>query len=269
MASAFRMKAFFTALLILAMASALAAPDTGLLGHRFFRVAFTLNEKPLLTASIFEGSDGHFIVKGAPLAQLIARAYGVQPYQVVDAPEWVYQTHLYDIDAEPPPAELVVSDDTRMLQTLLGERFALQMRRETRGVTLLVLERDFPRQQLASQIDCNEEARRAVVQARIVRRDGLIAGPELALRAMSCISVQALVTMLARVIGEPIHDLTAAAGAYLAAPVRVRPDSGHDLLSVYAESLALSGLMLERRTVDMEVLVVTAIEHPTLDPLDK
>jgi hypothetical protein len=82
--------------------------------------------------TIFEDTADNLIVQGAPLVDVIARAYGVKPYQVVGAPDWVYEAHLYDIEAVPPPAALIKADDAKMLRSLLADRFGLRMYRGTK-----------------------------------------------------------------------------------------------------------------------------------------
>lgn len=263
------LKATVVALLVCVTAIAIAAPDMGALGGRYFRVTITPNAKPLLAEAMFDDTDGRFIVKGASLANLIARAYDVQAYQVVGAPEWVYRAHLYDIEAEPPPAEFVASDPTQMLQALLSDRFGLQMRRETREVTMLVLDKDAARQrELARDIDCTEDRRRAAQP--VLRASAPDAYTRLQLMLFArCLAPQYLVSGLARQIGEPIHATTGTGLLFIANGLRVLPEPGEDSLAIAADALAPSGLLLTRRSVELDVLVVTAIEHPELDAIDR
>ena len=249
--------------------SVVHAQDFGDLGSRFARTTITQNEKPLLIGAIFEDSDGNLVVKGAPLAELIARAYGLKADRVVDAPEWVYASHQYDIEAVPPPPELVESDEAVMLQSLLAQRFKLRARRETREVTMLVLDVESAKQQeLARQRATFEEETGGAFTVPA-------AGPGVDPAAATAIfrmgvpvltRTQTIVNSLARSRGEPVHDLTGAEALYL--PVTGIRWNGQ----LYAEPASeagvlyeLSGLILEERSVPLDVLVITGIEHPVLD----
>ena len=50
--------------------------------------------------------------------------------------------------------------------------------------------------------------------------------------------------------------------------VRLLPDPGDDSLALATASLAESGLVLERRAIEIDVLVVTAVKHPQLGAID-
>lgn len=257
------MQGFKALLLSLILIAAAGAQEPPVLGERFFRTAITLNDKPLLAASIFEDTRGNLIVKGAPLAAVIARAYGVPEHLVVDGPEWAYASHLYDIEAEPPPTELLASDEAQMLQALLADSFMLQLRRETRELTRLVLTVDAERQQqLARDVDCVEAERRRQVAMR---------SREQALRQANrpyCMVARTLADGLARLFGEPVVDLTGQSTIYLAASVQLRPMPGYDLATARA-MLESAGLILQRRSVPLEALVITSIERPVLNPIDR
>ncbi len=253
MTSAARAMACLFALL----ASVASAQVPGDLGSRFARATITENAKPLLMGTIFEDSADNLIVMGAPLASVIARAYGVEPYQVIDAPEWVYQAHRYDIDAVPPPAELVQADEAAMLQALLADRFGLQARRGMREVTMLVLDVAHEKQrELAQQAPRYASIREA--ERAGVRPDASIG-----------VGTQSVLSGLARMAREPILDVTESGGVvYIASGRRVLGIPPEPFART-VELLAQSGVIVERRSVSLEVLVVTKIEHPVLDAIDR
>jgi uncharacterized protein (TIGR03435 family) len=70
------------------------------------------------------------------LQALLTRAYGVKPYQL-SGPSWI-TTEFYDIVATAPagtPADQMMV----MLQSLLADRFKLQVHRETESTTVMAL----------------------------------------------------------------------------------------------------------------------------------
>jgi uncharacterized protein (TIGR03435 family) len=73
---------------------------------------------------------GGLTTENATVRQLIQNAYGVQDFQISGGPGWI-QTDGYSIDAK-AASEVPQAQIYRMLQSLLAERFQLQVRRETR-----------------------------------------------------------------------------------------------------------------------------------------
>lgn len=268
---------FFSSLLcIVALVThAALAQVPGDLGNRFARATITENERPLLMGTIFKDTADNLIVMGAPLVDVIARAYGVQSYQVVGAPEWVYQAHLYDIEAVPPPAALIKTDETQMLRSLLADRFGLRMYRGTQEVTMLVLDAD-----LAQQRALAMSAIPGQILLNVLRRPPvvLVGGPRAVYGSLRLPVVNAamisnvpvatnlIIGSLARGAREPIFDLTGLSGVYLINALQVRAIPQN--MALMTEALERSGLALERRTVRMNVVAVTAMERPRLDLID-
>jgi uncharacterized protein (TIGR03435 family) len=87
--------------------------------------------------SISARPGGRLTTTNAPLGHLIQRAYGVQPYQVVAGPAWI-NSDGYNIDAK-PETDTDQKQMWLMLQTLLTERFQLQLHRETRELPVFAL----------------------------------------------------------------------------------------------------------------------------------
>lgn len=77
-------------------------------------------------------------MQGLPLVDIISKAYGLQNFQIVDAPEWVRTARLYDINATLPPT-FVESSETAMLQAMLADRFQLKAHTTEREITTLAL----------------------------------------------------------------------------------------------------------------------------------
>src|SRR5688572_15733899 len=81
---------FMLAILFGTPVSALQAQNTDFGGNRFFRTTITMHDKPLMAEVIFNDTEGNTIVQGAPLINVITRAYGLRTFQIVDGPDWIY-----------------------------------------------------------------------------------------------------------------------------------------------------------------------------------
>ena len=97
----------------------------------------------------------------APVRQVIVRAYGVQPYQVVGGPSWL--TDRFDITGKAPddstPAQMNL-----MFQSLLADRFKLRVHREARQSDVYRLVRARPDGRLGdalkpAAVDCSAMGR--------------------------------------------------------------------------------------------------------------
>ena len=73
---------------------------------------------------------GRLTMTNMPVRQLIVRAYGVQPYQVLGGPSWI-TSDRFDITAK-APGDASPQEMNAMLETLLADRFKLKVRKETR-----------------------------------------------------------------------------------------------------------------------------------------
>jgi uncharacterized protein (TIGR03435 family) len=82
---------------------------------------------------------GRVTATNAPLREIIRMAFGLQNFQIVDAPDWI-GSERFDITAKaegdiPPGQPGVIGPAQLMMQSLLAERFALKARRETREMS--------------------------------------------------------------------------------------------------------------------------------------
>jgi uncharacterized protein (TIGR03435 family) len=87
---------------------------------------------------------GRFTAVNVPVSMLVRTAYRIRDFQMIGAPDWL-STERYDVIAKadsdfaaPSPGE-TISRLELMLQSLLGERFKLIVRRETRELPIFVL----------------------------------------------------------------------------------------------------------------------------------
>ena len=97
-----------------------------------------LDREQALRRRIRRHPAGHVEASWVTLRQLIVEAYGVRPYQIVDAPEWVLTDH-FDVEAR-APLGADPADTDAMLRLLLEDRFGLVVRNEMRRLTTYALE---------------------------------------------------------------------------------------------------------------------------------
>ena len=97
-----------------------------------------LNREQALRRRIRRHPAGHVEASWVTLRQLMVEAYGVRPYQIVDAPEWVLTDH-FEVEAR-APLGADPADTDAMLRLLLEDRFGLVVRNEMRRLTTYALE---------------------------------------------------------------------------------------------------------------------------------
>lgn len=96
-------------------------------------------------------AGGRLVVHALPLKTIVAAAYDAGYWQLSGGEEWM-EKDVYDVEAKPSPQSGTYSlrhtrfgiGDERvrlMLQTLLAERFQLQVQRETKTGAVFLLER--------------------------------------------------------------------------------------------------------------------------------
>ena len=102
---------------------------------------------------------GRVRVVNQPVTTMVSMAYGVQSYQIIDAPPWA-NSDGYDIVAKAPEGvALNINTFRPMMQALLRERFQLRLRRETRALPIYNLvfatrDRTLGAKLTRSAIDC-------------------------------------------------------------------------------------------------------------------
>ena len=247
----------------------------------------------------FAGGRYHAI--NIPLRLLIMHSYGLQPQQLVDAPDWI-SSERFDVVAkadgelDPPVSRDTPSRLHLMIRSLLAERFKLRAHREPRQIDIYALVRARPDGRLGpelkpSAVDC--EALRAARRgggpppeptkpgerpqcgARVGAGE-LIAGGQPLLE---------LVSLLSGTVGRSVIDRTGLNGTYdiylkwTPDFVRQRPPgstpgetiringvefdpSGPSIFTALQEQL---GLKLESERGIVEALVIDHIERPVPD----
>ena len=215
------------------------------------------------------------------LAGLIRNNFNVQPYQLVNAPDWI-ETARFDIEAkadreysareDAPAPELLA-----MLRNLLADRFKLVVHRELRDMpayTLVKVKADgtLGPQMRRSEIDCEAEAARAfaakrggappgqkpIVRCRISTNAGRIVG--------TGTSITELMRRLSAPLGRAVVDRTGLSGSFDLelqwSPDQTADTAGPSLFTAIQEQL---GLKLESQRAPIEVLVIDRVERLTPD----
>jgi len=104
-----------------------------------FEVAsIRVNTSGSIDSSINPNPGGRYSARNVTVFQLVRLTFGVQDFQIADAPEWFYYIR-YDIEAKASDASTTPDRLQAMAQTLLKERFHLNYRRETREGRVLAL----------------------------------------------------------------------------------------------------------------------------------
>jgi len=219
---------------------------------------------------------GAFEAVNATLGSIIRLAYGLRDFQTVGAPEWI-DTVRFDIQARGPQGA-VESDGPQRLQSLLAERFALKVHRETRDLPIYALVMARPNGTLGPRL------RRAQVpppgtDPRQCPAPG--SGPT-SMRLCSVTMAQLANTWLPTYAGRAIVDRTGLTGEFdlalyfdnrsiqgvgpaggLGAPSPGAELAPADTVSVFTALEEDLGLKLESQTGPAEVLVIDHVERPT------
>ena len=219
------------------------------------------------------------------LAGLMRTIFNLQPYQLVNAPEWV-DTARFDLEAK-ADREYSAREDAlapellAMLRNLLADRFTLAFHREMREMPVYALatvktDGTFGPQLRRSTVDCEADAARAlaarrdgtpaaqgsgvkpIVRCRISTNAGRITG--------TGTTISELMRRLGTPLGRPVVDRTRLTGVFdldLKWAAEQTPDApGPSLFTAIQEQL---GLKLEPQRAPVEVLVIDRIEKPSPD----
>jgi uncharacterized protein (TIGR03435 family) len=223
--------------------------------------------EPMNGADFQDRQGGRLHVANNPIANVIRNAYGIRPFQLIGAPDWV-DSDRYDIEAK-GPGTAGHKEMMLMVQSLLADRFAMQAHFETRempGYTLTVA-RGGPKMSLISPEDCvpfdstkpNAGAAPNVCGSSLCCKDGWHA---------THISMPAVARLLSTLMQGPVVDRTGIKGTF---DVRLQwsndltpQDNPADALpSIYAALRETLGLELKSGRGPAEVLVIDHIERPT------
>ena len=245
---------------------------------------------------------GRLTMMNMPVRQLIVRAYGVQPYQVLGGPSWI-TSDRFDITAK-APGDASPQQMNAMLETLLADRFKLKVRRETRqsDVYRLVKARTDGKLGEAlkpAAVNCDMARGRGAgpvpgpgagpAPARGAAPGGPMMGPCQFLIApgrfqVAGQSMAAFANSLGMQVGRPVLDETGLQGAYdftltfmpdpggRGMPAGLPPPGAPELPPIDPNAPALPtalqeqlGLRLEPGKGPVEMIVIDSIDQPTED----
>ncbi len=253
--------------------------------------------KPSATDSravAFQITPGRYTARGITAKLLLQQAYDIRDFQISGGPGWI-TTDRYDIVAKAETGNLTRETIKAMLQSLLAERFKLQIHRETKDlpIYLLVVGKDGPKLHASeNQPDTTGDvpplnAPKAGGQGQVAH---MVAGSGPAAKGLmrmgpgqlnaQTVPISSLALSLSQVLGRPVLDKTNLKGNYdfdlqwapdegqrgafekaishdNPAPV---DDSGPSIFTVLQEQL---GLKLESARGPVEILVIDRIEKPT------
>jgi len=206
-------------------------------------------------------SNGRFASTGSVAKLILMLAYDVQESQIVGGPGW-FATEKWDIEAKcDDRVAHSVEETRRMLQSLLEERFALQIHREAqqRPAYVLTVAKRGPKFKAPEQD--------GPTNYRITGNTISLERGDLARMAQ----------LLSTALGRPVIDHTGLGGRYNLtlqwddAPIReggvpgldaaVAPGDGNG--SIFTAIQDQLGLRLEPRRAAVEVIVVDRIERPS------
>lgn len=199
------------------------------------------------------------------LRSLIAGAYRVRPREVVGSD--LTLDLRFTVDARIP--EAAPRDKVNeMLQTLLAERFALRVHRETRDASgyALTVAKDGPKLRPSNSgqgtdpaADIGERMQRKMddLKSELERTGTLTPGSSTQIRGAT---ISNLAQSVAHLLQAPVEDLTGLTGRY-DIEFRVPPPESSDDTAEHrvAAVLAKLGLKLGRRKVPVSFIVVDAV----------
>jgi uncharacterized protein (TIGR03435 family) len=255
----------------------------------------------LMTVGMAPG--GRLNMTNLPVRNLIVRAYGVQPYQIVGGPDWI-GADRFDVVAKAASADATPEQINAMMRSLLADRFKLVARRETRELPVyyLVKAREDGRlgpELKPAEVDCGAAGRGrggpqpgpgAPVPGP--RAGGFAPGPGAGgcglmiapgRLQMGGQPIAAAASTLANQVGRPIVDKTGLEGNYdltlswmpeagRGAPAGPLPPGAPDLPPIDPDAPSLFtavqeqlGLKLESARGPVEVIVIESIQPPLED----
>jgi uncharacterized protein (TIGR03435 family) len=223
--------------------------------------------------SVRAPGDRFEMVNGTVMT-LVLNAYGLQPFQVIDAPAWT-RSERYDVSAKAESAPSV-TERREMIRTLLRDRFKMVARAETRPLPAYVLMRIRPDGQLGPQlkpwtIDCATFGQSGAV-APVAPSSAATSAPPCGMQGgtdhflAGGVKLDVLARSLSSTLETPVLDETGLSGSFEVVLRWARDDRPTgDAPSLFTAVQEQLGLKLEPRQMPVEVLVIDSVERPTPD----
>ncbi len=198
---------------------------------------------PASASSGLNTSHGRLRATNVTLKRCIMGAYGLGPNQIAGGPDWL-DSDRFDIEAKSDRPEDGDSELMARLQTLLAERFKLDVHRETRTISAYVLElaKNGPKLEKAEDEQARTNSGRGLIDARTI-------------------TMTRFAEVLSRQMDLPVVDNTGLKGAFnLKLQWTPETDSGLSIFTAIQEQL---GLRLQSRKTPIENLVIDHAERPS------
>jgi uncharacterized protein (TIGR03435 family) len=261
----------FAAVLAATFASAWAQSDWF---HPKFEVA-SIRPSKSNTRSTFGVGNGEGGGTNVTLKTLIAFAYGLQQYQILDGPGWMSSDH-FDIEAKAADPKTPPDRLRLMLQSLFGDRFKLAVHRESKlsNVYDLVVAKGGPRitlsaYQTSPNVEGPSQPAAGPYQGAIRLGAGSMIG--------NAAPISQFVSLLSQRLDRTVIDKTNLTGSF---DIRLQwaPDVGENPLSPAGDPLPISpqeapvifaaiqdqlGLKLKPGKELVEFLVIDHVEKPS------
>jgi len=193
---------------------------------------------------------------------LIQQAFDVKDFQIIGAPGWA-TSDQFDINAKAENPDVNSEQLREMLRSLLGERFNLKFKKETREHQIYALVEGKGGHKLhPSQTQPLKEDTPPDAMIRIGRRELAAEGA----------SISDLTNMLAQKLGRPVTDKTGIKGLFdfklQFTPDEIRgvetdPAADTSAPSIFTAVQEQLGLKLENQKGPVEVLVIISVEKPS------
>ena len=196
---------------------------------------------------------------------MLWEAFHVHPFQITGGPRWITEDR-YNVEAKPPansksakfmpayPKVPPIDEQRQMLQTLLIERFHIQLHRETREGPVYFLTRTSKDLKLEPAKNPDEYPWAGGLGGGGFMGDGI--------RGTN-ITMAQLAERLGRELGRNVIDQTGISGAYdFRMEYHGDPDHPDTNASIFA-SLQGLGLKMETGRAPVEYIVIDSAEKPS------
>jgi len=186
---------------------------------------------------------------------ILREAYGIKGYQLSGGPAWLY-AERFDIDAK-AEGGLSRAQMMAMLQTLLADRFALKVHRESRegNVYALVVAKDGPKLKESTAKDS---------YIRLIRNTPLeLPGVSYTIGGQKASMARFAERLADMELHRPVLDRTGLTGDFdfkVNYAIDDNPETGPSIFAAIQEQL---GLKLETTKGQIETLVIDHVEKPS------
>jgi bla regulator protein BlaR1 len=213
---------------------------------------------------------GRIIARSVTLKRLITIAYRLQGYQVTGGPGWI-SDERFDVDAKADESSRTTDEQSRqMLQSLLADRFRLEVVQETKDAPIYHLATVKNGPHLSP--DQSPPQPSPPMPGRLLPRGAMRMGVGVA--TGSAVKISALVSFLSGTLGRPVIDHTNLTGLYevelhwtpdqipndLPPDTVLPPSDGPSLFTALQEQM---GLKLESATGPVEFVLIRRAERPS------